>query len=99
LCSVASPPFLSRSRPPRTPACTWCRRSSSNLLNATLAELAAALAAKRISSVELTKLFLARAAALNGSLNAFVTIDEERGVAGARARRQPAARAGALRTH
>jgi len=55
------------------------------LLNATLAELAAALAAKRISSVELTKLFLARAAALNGSLNAFVTIDEERGVAGARA--------------
>jgi aspartyl-tRNA(Asn)/glutamyl-tRNA(Gln) amidotransferase subunit A len=55
------------------------------LLNATLAELASALAAKRISSVELTKLFLARASALNGSLNAFVTIDEERSLATARA--------------
>jgi aspartyl-tRNA(Asn)/glutamyl-tRNA(Gln) amidotransferase subunit A len=55
------------------------------LLNATLAELASALAAKRISSVELTKLFLARAAALNGALNAFITVDEERSLADARA--------------
>jgi aspartyl-tRNA(Asn)/glutamyl-tRNA(Gln) amidotransferase subunit A len=55
------------------------------LLNATLAELASALAAKRISSVELTKLFLARIAALNGTLNAFITVDEERSLADARA--------------
>jgi len=55
------------------------------LLNATLAELGSALAAKRISSVELTELFLARAAALNGSLNAFITIDRERSLADARA--------------
>jgi aspartyl-tRNA(Asn)/glutamyl-tRNA(Gln) amidotransferase subunit A len=55
------------------------------LLNATLAELASALAAKRISSVELTKLFLARIAALNGTLNAFITADEERSLADARA--------------
>jgi aspartyl-tRNA(Asn)/glutamyl-tRNA(Gln) amidotransferase subunit A len=55
------------------------------LLNATLAELASALAAKRISSVELTKLFLARIAALNGALNAFITVDEERSLADARA--------------
>jgi len=55
------------------------------LLNATLAELASALAAKRISGVELTKLFLARIAALNGTLNAFITVDEERSLADARA--------------
>ena len=55
------------------------------MLNATLAELASALAAKRISSVELTKLFLARIAALNGALNAFITVDEERSLADARA--------------
>jgi hypothetical protein len=44
--------------PASTPACISCRRSSSSLLNATLAELGSALAAKRISSVELTELFL-----------------------------------------
>ncbi|MGH9578555.1 MAG: amidase family protein, partial [Terriglobales bacterium] len=55
------------------------------MLNATLAELASALAGKRISSVELTKLFLARTAALNGALNAFITVDEERSLADARA--------------
>ena len=46
------------------------------MLNASLRELAAALAAKQISSVELTREFLARSQALNGELNAFVTIDE-----------------------
>jgi len=55
------------------------------LLNATLAELSSALAAKRISSVELTRLFLARIAALNGVLNAFITVNEEQSLAGARA--------------
>ena len=54
------------------------------MLNATLAELASALTAKRISSVELTKLFLGRAEALNGTLNAFITLDAERSVASAR---------------
>ena len=51
------------------------------MLNATLSELSAALGAKRISSVELTGLFLERARALNGTLNAFLALDEERSLA------------------
>jgi len=54
------------------------------MLNSTLAELSTALAAKKISSVELTRLFLARIGALNGSLNAFITVDEEHSLAQAR---------------
>jgi aspartyl-tRNA(Asn)/glutamyl-tRNA(Gln) amidotransferase subunit A len=54
------------------------------VLNSSLAELSAALAAKKLSSVELTKLFLARIGALNGSLNAFITVDEEHSLAQAR---------------
>ena len=54
------------------------------MLNSSLAELSAALAAKKLSSVELTKLFLARIGALNGSLNAFITVDEEHSLAQAR---------------
>jgi aspartyl-tRNA(Asn)/glutamyl-tRNA(Gln) amidotransferase subunit A len=46
------------------------------VLNATLTELSAALAEKRISSVELTRAFLERIGRLNGELNAFVTVDE-----------------------
>jgi len=45
--------------------------------NASLQELAAALAAKKISSVELTQLFLGRIKALNGDINAFITVDED----------------------
>ena len=41
------------------------------MLNATLNELSAALAEKRISSVELTQLFLARIERLNAELNAW----------------------------
>jgi aspartyl-tRNA(Asn)/glutamyl-tRNA(Gln) amidotransferase subunit A len=55
------------------------------MLNASLKELSASLAAKEISSVELTKLFLARIKALNGELNAFITVDEEKSLAQARA--------------
>jgi aspartyl-tRNA(Asn)/glutamyl-tRNA(Gln) amidotransferase subunit A len=55
------------------------------VLNATLTELAAALAARRISSVELTRLFLERIAALNATLNAFITVEEEVSLAQAEA--------------
>jgi aspartyl-tRNA(Asn)/glutamyl-tRNA(Gln) amidotransferase subunit A len=54
------------------------------VLNASLKELAAALAQKKISSVELTRLFLGRVEKLNGSLNAFITVDAEKSLAQAR---------------
>ncbi len=54
------------------------------MINATLTELAAALAGKRISSAELTRLFLDRAQAANARLNAFITLDPERSLAQAR---------------
>jgi aspartyl-tRNA(Asn)/glutamyl-tRNA(Gln) amidotransferase subunit A len=55
----------------------------SSLLNGTLTELSAALGAKKISSVELTRSFLERTARLNGELNAFITVDAERALADA----------------
>ncbi|MDF3009471.1 MAG: aspartyl/glutamyl-tRNA amidotransferase subunit [Burkholderiales bacterium] len=55
------------------------------MLDATLAELSAALAAKRVSSVELTGAFLDRVRKLNPDLNAFITVDRERSLAQARA--------------
>ncbi|HEX4927399.1 MAG TPA: Asp-tRNA(Asn)/Glu-tRNA(Gln) amidotransferase subunit GatA [Burkholderiales bacterium] len=55
------------------------------MLNATLSELAGRLAKRELSSVELTRACLARIARLNGELNAFITVDEERALAGARA--------------
>ncbi|HXV07428.1 MAG TPA: amidase, partial [Burkholderiales bacterium] len=66
--------------------------------NATLAELSQALRARRISSVELTRLFLERAQRLNGTLNAFITLDPERSLALAAAadRRIAAGQAGPL---
>ena len=51
------------------------------MINSSLAELSDALAARRISSVELTTLFLDRIAALNGSINAFITVNRERALA------------------
>jgi aspartyl-tRNA(Asn)/glutamyl-tRNA(Gln) amidotransferase subunit A len=54
------------------------------VLNATLAELGSALRAGTVSSLELTRLFLGRVAALNAKLNAFITVDEERALADAR---------------
>jgi len=53
--------------------------------NASLRQLAAALAAKQISSVELTRLFLGRIKALNGDFNAFITYDEDFSLAQAQA--------------
>src|SRR5258707_13243080 len=55
------------------------------MLNASLKELSAALAQKKISSAELTKLFLDRTSKLNGALNAFITVDAEKSLAQARA--------------
>jgi aspartyl-tRNA(Asn)/glutamyl-tRNA(Gln) amidotransferase subunit A len=55
------------------------------MLNASLQELASGLAQKKFSSVELTKAFLARIEALNGRLNAFITVDAERSLSQARA--------------
>src|SRR5262245_39341956 len=65
------------------------------LLNASLKELSSALAQKKISSVELTKLYLGRIKALNGKLNAFITVDEKKSVAQAQAADALIARGGA----
>jgi aspartyl-tRNA(Asn)/glutamyl-tRNA(Gln) amidotransferase subunit A len=54
------------------------------VLDSSLAELQAALAAKKISSVELTWMFLERIGRLNGALNAYVTVDEKTSLAQAR---------------
>jgi len=54
------------------------------MINASLSELALALARKEISSGELTRVFLARAQAA-GNLNAFITLDAERSLAQAAA--------------
>jgi aspartyl-tRNA(Asn)/glutamyl-tRNA(Gln) amidotransferase subunit A len=51
------------------------------MLNSTVTELSAALAAKKVSSVELTRLFLDRIKGLNGRLNAFITVDEKHSLA------------------
>jgi aspartyl-tRNA(Asn)/glutamyl-tRNA(Gln) amidotransferase subunit A len=55
------------------------------MINASLKEMAAALAAKQISSVELTTLYLDRIARLNPELNAYITVAPERSLAAARA--------------
>jgi len=55
------------------------------VLDSSLVELQAALAAKKVSSVELTRAFHARIRTLDGNLNAFVGLDEETSLAQARA--------------
>ena len=54
------------------------------MLNSTLSELAAGLAAKQFSSLELTRVFLERTERLNGRVNAFITVDGERALEAAR---------------
>ena len=55
------------------------------MMNGSLKQLAAALAAKEISSVELTQGYLDRIARLNPDINAFITVDPEKSLAQARA--------------
>jgi aspartyl-tRNA(Asn)/glutamyl-tRNA(Gln) amidotransferase subunit A len=55
------------------------------VLDLPVTELSAALAARKVSSVELTQAFLGRIGRLNGDLNAFITVEAERSLAQARA--------------
>ena len=55
------------------------------MIHASLKELAAALAAKKISSLELTDLFLGRIAQHNLLINAFITLDEDKSRTAAKA--------------
>lgn len=55
------------------------------MINKSLKELAGLLAGKKISSLELTREFLARIGRFNPKVNAYVTLDEERTLAQARA--------------
>jgi aspartyl-tRNA(Asn)/glutamyl-tRNA(Gln) amidotransferase subunit A len=48
------------------------------MLNASLRQLSSLLAEKKISSTELTKVFLTHTKALNPDFNAFITLDEEK---------------------
>jgi aspartyl-tRNA(Asn)/glutamyl-tRNA(Gln) amidotransferase subunit A len=63
--------------------------------NATLAALSAKLRAKEVSSVEVTKHFLDRIAAASEVLNAFITVDDEKSLAQARAADARIAKGGA----
>ena len=49
----------------------------SSPFDASLHQIGSALHAKKISSVELTQLYLERIAALNPALNAYITINAE----------------------
>ena len=55
------------------------------MLNSSLKELSAALASQKISSVELTQLFIARVQSLNPTLNVFITTNPEASLAQAQA--------------
>ncbi|MDR3323453.1 MAG: Asp-tRNA(Asn)/Glu-tRNA(Gln) amidotransferase subunit GatA, partial [Zoogloeaceae bacterium] len=68
------------------------------MIHASLKTLGAALAEKKISSVELARLYLERIARFNPELNAFITMDEEKTLAAAQAadERLAAGRAGTL---
>src|SRR5438067_1278577 len=82
--SKTSGSFINPSHPPSKMGCISCPRSSNSLLNSTLRELSAALAAKKLSSVELTRACLARIAR-HKELNAFISVDESHALAAAKA--------------
>ena len=54
------------------------------MLESTVTELSAALAVKKVSSVELTRAYLDRIAKLDPQLNAFISTDEEKSLKAAR---------------
>src|SRR5258705_11661580 len=56
-----------------------------HMLNSTVKQLASDLAAKRVSSVEVTQYFINRIKLLGGVYNAFISVDEEKSLAAARA--------------
>lgn len=62
------------------------------MIEKSLKELSQALAAKKISSVELTQLYLDRITRFNPQLNAFITVNSDRSLATARAADQRIAR-------
>jgi aspartyl-tRNA(Asn)/glutamyl-tRNA(Gln) amidotransferase subunit A len=62
------------------------------VLDSSLTELQAALSARKLSSVELTRLFLDRIRGLNGALNVYLAVDEETSLAQARQADQRRAR-------
>jgi len=55
------------------------------MIELSLTDIAQALASRRISSVELTRIYLDRIARLDPQLNAFITVEPERSLAQARA--------------
>src|SRR5260370_9640030 len=65
------------------------------MLNASLKDLSVALAQKKISSVELTQLFLNRIEQLKPALNAFITVDAQKSLAQARTADECIAKGGA----
>ncbi len=54
------------------------------MLNLTVRQLAAELAAKRVSSVEVARYFIKRINTVGAKLNAFISVDEERSLGAAR---------------
>ena len=65
------------------------------MIERSLTELSVALAAKEISSVELTQLYLDRIATHNPALNAYISVDAEKSLAQARAADERLARGAA----
>src|SRR5687767_7725260 len=61
--------------------CTSFQRSSNNVHRATLKELSAQLAARDVSSVELTRHYLDRIEGVGKALNAFITVDRDKSLA------------------
>src|SRR5512141_2094906 len=65
------------------------------MFDLSLSELATLLRGRKASSEELVRLFLGRIAKLDPSLNAFITVDEEKALAAARAADARLAKGGA----